>query len=110
MPDPLDPIRTALAALTKAELQGLQAAVAGSPRMAPALLWCLQHVCGWELRRRKRQPTTLKPPRSLVPVGDLGAAYAAVAALLIVFDDKPRARALLEALGDSLEAEPTTLQ
>jgi hypothetical protein len=32
-----------------------------------------------------------------------------VAATLIVFDDNPRVRALLKALGDALEPDPTTL-
>jgi len=44
-----------------------------------------------------------------VPVEQLGEAYAAVAALLIVFDDNPRLRALLETLGDALDAAPSTL-
>jgi hypothetical protein len=105
MDDLLDPIIFALGPLTKAELRALQMAVAGSPRMAPSLLVYLMHICGWETRRRKRQWSTLRPPTTMIHPGRRDEAFAALVELMDIFEDEPNVRALLDAIGQALEAE-----
>jgi hypothetical protein len=72
--------------------------------LAPAFLLYLQHVCRSELRRRKRQRVTLNGPAGMIAPEARGEAFVAVAVLLTLFDDNPAVRALLEAIGDALDA------
>ena len=102
----LQPIETALAALTETELLALQSAVEHSPPMAPGLLAYLEHACHTEQAHRDGRAWPLREPREAIPHEELGQTFATIALLMIQFETHPRVRALIEAVGDELVARP----
>jgi hypothetical protein len=102
----LQPITSALAALTDPELGALHHAIERSPPMAPGLLAYLEHACDHEIARRDRRVLSLHEPREAIPHEELGQSFATIAALMMHFKTHPRVRALIEAVGDELAARP----
>jgi hypothetical protein len=94
-------IAAALAELGDDGLYALSRTIEHAPPRAPGLLAYLSHVCDHEHGRRRRRDFPLREPREAIPHEELGAAFAAFAALMIQFKPYPRARTLIEAVGDA---------
>jgi hypothetical protein len=111
MHDLLATIRTALAAITDAELVALQtAAETVTTGLALGLLASIAHACDWELHRRGGHEFILAGPREAIDPEDMTFSMSTLAVLSASFRKQRRVRALLDAICEALKAPPPTLQ
>jgi hypothetical protein len=87
--NPLEHLTTTLAACPRAGLDGLSAAIAGSPNFAPGLLACLEHAVDCEINRRAGVHFQLQGPRAAIDVSEVRYSLAALKMLAAHFKASP---------------------
>jgi len=99
----LSRVRTALAAMSDAELHAMRAAAGLSSGLASGLFAWLEHATGWEIDRRERQDYLLRFPSEAMEADDVPEALLALAALGATFDARGGSTEIAELLAASAE-------
>ena len=103
-------LATALAALGDRDLDGLRAAVDGSPGLVPGLSAFLEHAVGWEIDRRGGVIYTLQGPHAAIDDTEFDRSLIALAMLAAIFRGDGRHESVpvavfLELTAETLRAE-----
>jgi hypothetical protein len=97
----LQPVTSALAAISEPELHSLIDETKGVPQVAPGLLAWLEAACNWELNARVGLNYPL-PEAAIPPEEDAVSIDAAIAMRATFSEDSAAVRALFDALVDLL--------
>jgi len=87
--DPIHDLTVTLALIPERALDGLRAAIEGSPDFTPGLLAWLEHAVDWEINRRAGHSYRLQGPRAAIDDSEIGQSLVTLAMLTGVFRDSP---------------------